>query len=168
MFQRIHVLHVLFILSSNDVHNANNLRSKATMISNLRHGDFETKSAGEQRSSQQRNICDMLERSIREFSRNVCNSTQGISDNRPEHRDDHLRLTFSCLKRLRIFISRRVLWQYVWCSKGLIFLMATLAPVMLSKAELRRQKNDAHERPKKQKSKDWSRQSQPAPHQTMP
>ena len=34
-------------------------------------------------------------------------------------------MMFSCLKRSRILISLRVRWQYVWCSKGLIFLMAT-------------------------------------------
>lgn len=46
-------------------------------------------------------------------------------------------LTFSCLNRLKILISRRVLWQYVWCSKGLIFLIATRCPVLLSFAELK-------------------------------
>lgn len=45
-------------------------------------------------------------------------------------------LTFSCLNRRKILISRNVRWQYVWCSNGLIFLMATLCPVALSNAEL--------------------------------
>ncbi|TNN58175.1 hypothetical protein EYF80_031608 [Liparis tanakae] len=41
-------------------------------------------------------------------------------------------MMFSCLKRMRILISLRVRWQYVWCSKGLIFLMATR--VLLSRS----------------------------------
>lgn len=45
-------------------------------------------------------------------------------------------LTFSCLNLVRIFISLRVLWQYVWCSNGDIFLMATFIFVTESNAEL--------------------------------
>lgn len=33
-------------------------------------------------------------------------------------------MMFSWRKRSRILISRSVRWQYVWCSNGLIFLMA--------------------------------------------
>ena len=47
------------------------------------------------------------------------------------------RLTFSCLNLVRILISRRVLWQYVWCSKGDIFLIATFVLVTLSLADLK-------------------------------
>ena len=32
---------------------------------------------------------------------------------------------FTISNLVRILISLSVLWQYVWCSKGLIFLMAT-------------------------------------------
>lgn len=46
------------------------------------------------------------------------------------------KLTFSCLKRVRILISRNVRWQYVWCSKGEIFLMATRVFVSSSVADL--------------------------------
>lgn len=45
-------------------------------------------------------------------------------------------LTFSCLKRVRILISRKVRWQKVWCSKGDIFLIATLSFVRVSNADL--------------------------------
>jgi len=44
--------------------------------------------------------------------------------------------TFSCLNRVNIFISRRVLWQYVWCSKGEIFFIATFVFVTWSNADL--------------------------------
>ena len=44
--------------------------------------------------------------------------------------------TFSCLNRVKIFISRRVLWQYVWCSKGEIFFMATFVFNTWSNADL--------------------------------
>lgn len=51
-------------------------------------------------------------------------------------RDSHVRiifrLTFSCLNRVNILISRNVRWQYVWCSNGDIFLMATFVFVTLS------------------------------------
>jgi len=49
-------------------------------------------------------------------------------------------LTFSCLNRVRIFISRNVLWQYVWCSNGEIFFTATLALFVLSNADLKKRK----------------------------
>lgn len=45
-------------------------------------------------------------------------------------------MMFSWRKRSRILISRSVRWQYVWCSNGLIFLMATRWFVLLSRAEL--------------------------------
>jgi hypothetical protein len=41
-------------------------------------------------------------------------------------------LTFSCLNLVRILISLNVRWQYVWCSNGDIFLIATLVFVTLS------------------------------------
>ena len=44
--------------------------------------------------------------------------------------------TFSCLNRVKIFISRRVLWQYVWCSKGEIFFIATFVLITWSNADL--------------------------------
>lgn len=47
-------------------------------------------------------------------------------------------LTFSCLNLVSILISRSVLWQYVWCSKGEIFLIATFCLVILSMAALNR------------------------------
>ena len=36
-------------------------------------------------------------------------------------------MTFSCLNLVKIFTSRKVLWQNVWCSNGVIFLIATLS-----------------------------------------
>lgn len=45
-------------------------------------------------------------------------------------------MIFSWWKRSRILISLSVRWQYVWCSNGLIFLMATRWLVTLSRAEL--------------------------------
>ena len=53
-----------------------------------------------------------------------------------ERGDNVGKLTFSCLNRLRILISLKVRWQYVWCSKGRIFLIATFFLVLLSSAEL--------------------------------
>lgn len=47
-------------------------------------------------------------------------------------------MMFSWWKRSRILISLSVRWQYVWCSNGLIFLMATRWFVKLSRAELGR------------------------------
>lgn len=47
-------------------------------------------------------------------------------------------MIFSWWKRSRILISLSVRWQYVWCSNGLIFLMATRELVTLSIAELDR------------------------------
>lgn len=47
-------------------------------------------------------------------------------------------MIFSWWKRSRILISLSVRWQYVWCSNGLIFLMATRWFVKLSRAELDR------------------------------
>ena len=47
-------------------------------------------------------------------------------------------LTFSCLNRVRILISLKVRWQYVWCSNGEIFFIATRAFVRLSCADLKR------------------------------
>lgn len=47
-------------------------------------------------------------------------------------------MIFSWWKRSRILISLSVRWQYVWCSNGLIFLMATRWLVTLSTAELDR------------------------------
>lgn len=46
-------------------------------------------------------------------------------------------LTFSCFNLLRILISRNVRWQYVWCSNGEIFLIATRVSVTLSVAALK-------------------------------
>ena len=46
------------------------------------------------------------------------------------------KFTFSCLKCSKILISRWVLWQKVWCSNGVILLMATSSWVTLSVAEL--------------------------------
>ncbi len=46
-------------------------------------------------------------------------------------------MMFSCLKRSRILISRSVRWQYVWCSNGLIFFMATRALLSRLYAELK-------------------------------
>lgn len=48
-------------------------------------------------------------------------------------------MIFSWWKRSRILISLSVRWQYVWCSNGLIFLMATRWLVTLSIAELDRE-----------------------------
>ena len=42
-----------------------------------------------------------------------------------DRRMSRISIMFSWLNLVKIFISRRVLWQYVWCSKGLIFLIAT-------------------------------------------
>ena len=47
-------------------------------------------------------------------------------------------LTFSCLNLVRILISLNVRWQYVWCSNGEIFLMATRDLFTLSHADLQR------------------------------
>ena len=57
------------------------------------------------------------------------------STGRPATAKQHW-LTFSWWKRVNIFISRNVRWQYVWCSKGLIFFIATLPVLLLSWAEL--------------------------------
>jgi len=51
-------------------------------------------------------------------------------------------LTFSCWKRVRILISLSVRWQYVWCSKGRIFLIATFIFFWVSVAELEEGKHD--------------------------
>jgi len=48
-------------------------------------------------------------------------------------------MIFSWWKRSRILISLSVRWQYVWCSNGLIFLMATRWVETLSLAELERE-----------------------------
>ena len=53
-----------------------------------------------------------------------------------KHNSKTTTLTFSCWKRVRILISLRVRWQYVWCSKGRIFLMATFMLFWVSVAEL--------------------------------
>lgn len=45
-------------------------------------------------------------------------------------------LTFSCLNLVNILISLSVLWQYVWCSNGEIFLIATFCLVTVSRADL--------------------------------
>lgn len=66
-------------------------------------------------------------------------------------------LTFSCFNLLRILISRNVRWQYVWCSNGEIFLIATRVSVTLSVAAL---KTKTHtQRPVSQSKKNTFSQS---------
>ena len=55
-------------------------------------------------------------------------SSDDGDDNTDYGDDDHYivkRQYFTISNLVRILISLSVLWQYVWCSKGLIFLMAT-------------------------------------------